>query len=264
MPQPTSDDDLWFRRYRPAQNPSARLVCLPYAGGSAVYFRPVALALDPSVDVVAVQYPGRQDRRNETPLTEMGQLADRIHALLGRQPELPLTLFGHSMGALLAFELARRAEADGRAPVRVFVSGRRAPSTHRDEAIHRRDDAGILDELRRMDGTAALILQDEDMLRAALPALRADYTATENYSCPPDTSITAPITALTGDTDPKTTTAEAEAWGKHTSGAFELQVYPGGHFFLGDNVLEVNAMLSRHFVTAVAGARVPLDRANRV
>jgi surfactin synthase thioesterase subunit len=249
-----SSDDSWCRRYHPAQDPAARLVCLPYAGGSAAYFRPVALALGQSVDVVAVQYPGRQDRRSERPISDMDELADRVHEVLGRQPDLPLTLFGHSMGALLAFEVARRREAEGRVPVHVFVSGRRAPSAHREEAVHRRDDAGILAELRSLDGTAALVMQDEEIMRAAIPALRADYAAAENYRCPPDTTVAAPITALTGDADPKTTVAEADAWRRHTTGAFDLQVYAGGHFFLADNVSEVNAMLGRHFAGAPARA----------
>jgi surfactin synthase thioesterase subunit len=254
MPQPSSDDGLWCRRYGTPRNPAARLACLPYAGGAATYFRPTALALDPSVEVVAVQYPGRQDRRSEKPITALHELADRVHEVLGRQSGLPLTLFGHSMGALVAFEVARRFEADGRPPVHVFVSGRRAPSTHRDEFVHRRDDAGIIDELRRMDGTAALLLEDEEMMRAAMPALRADYTATETYTCPPETALATSITALTGSDDPKTTIAEADAWRRHTTGAFELQVYRGGHFFLAENAQEVNALLGRHFVQTRADA----------
>lgn len=247
MPQHSSDDNLWCRRYRPAQSPATRLVCLPYAGGSAPYFRPTALALDPSVDVVAIQYPGRQDRRTERPIADMMELADRLYGILSRQPALPLTLFGHSMGAVLGFELARRLEADGNVPVHLFASGRRAPSTHRDEAIHLRDDAGILDELRQGDGTAAVVLNDEDMMRAALPALRADYRATETYRCPPNATVACPITALTGDNDPKTTVAEAEAWSAHTTGPFALHTYRGGHFFLADNAREVNALLAEHF-----------------
>lgn len=256
MPQPSADNARWCRRFGIPRDPdpAARLVCLPYAGGSAGYFRPTALALDSSVDVVAMQYPGRQDRRTETPISDLSVLADRIHAVLGAEPDLPLTLFGHSMGAALAFEVARRFEADGRAPVHVFVSGRRAPSTHRDESIHRRDDAGILDELRRMDGTAAVLLQDDELMRAALPALRADYTAIENYGPTDAVLATTPITALTGDADPKATVAEVDAWRRHTAGAFELKVYRGGHFFLADHAAEINATLARHFAAARAAA----------
>jgi surfactin synthase thioesterase subunit len=247
MSQAYGDDDLWCRRYRPARNAAARLVCLPHAGGSAPFFLPVAAALSPGVDVVAIQYPGRQDRRTEQPISDMGQLADRIHGILRRQPDMPLTFFGHSMGALLAFEVTRRLEADGDGPVRLFASGRRAPSTYRDEKIHLLDDAGILAELRRMNGTASSVLGDDEMMRAALPALRADYRATETYSCTQDVTVNCPITVLTGDSDPKTTLDEANAWARHTSGSFDLEVFAGGHFFLTEHTDAVIKILDRHF-----------------
>jgi surfactin synthase thioesterase subunit len=241
------DDNAWCRRYRPARDAAARLVCLPHAGGSAPFFLPVAAALSPGVDVVAIQYPGRQDRRTETPISDMTVLADRIHAVLRRQPELPLALFGHSLGAVIGFEVTRRLEADGHGPARLFVSGRRGPSTHRDEKVHLLDDAGILAELRRMNGTASAVLGDDEMMRAVLPALRADYTVAETYSCPPDVTVSCPITALTGSDDPKTTTDEAGAWARHTSGPFDLQVFAGGHFFLTDHADEITGLLARHF-----------------
>ena len=183
---------------------------------------------------VAIQYPGRQDRRTETPISDMTVLADRIHAVLRRQPELPVTLFGHSLGAVIGFEVTRRLEADGHGPVRLFVSGRRGPSTHRDEKVHLLDDAGILAELRRMNGTASAVLGDDEMMRAVLPALRADYKVAETYSCPPDVTVSCPITALTGSDDP-------------TSGPFDLQIFAGGHFFLTDHADEITGLLARHF-----------------
>jgi surfactin synthase thioesterase subunit len=260
MSQPAGDDDLWCRRYRPARNAAARLVCLPHAGGSAPFFLPVAAALSPGVDVVAIQYPGRQDRRAEPPISDLAVLADRIHGILRRQPELPLTFFGHSMGALLAFEVTRRLEANGSdgangsGPVRLFASGRRAPSTYRDEKVHLRDDAGILAEVRRLNGTSSALLSDDELMRAALPALRADYQATETYGCPPDVTVSCPISVLTGDSDPKTTMDEANAWARHTSGSFSLQVFAGGHFFLTDQADEVMKVLTEHFRTERARA----------
>lgn len=249
-----SPDDLWCRRYRPARTAAARLVCLPHAGGSATFYLPVSAALSPGVDVVAIQYPGRQDRRAEPPIDDMAVLADQVHAVLRDQPELPTTLFGHSMGAVIGFEVARRLEADGHGPVRLFVSGRRGPSTYRDEAVHLRDDAGILAEVRKMAGTASALLGDDEIMRSVLPALRADYRATETYNCPPETTVSCPITALVGDDDPKTTVAEAQAWSGHTTGPFDLQVFPGGHFFLVDQADEILRVLDRHFRTQPARA----------
>lgn len=248
------DDSLWCRRYRPARDAASRLVCLPHAGGSAPFFLPVATALSPGVDVVAIQYPGRQDRRAEPPISDMTVLADRIHAILRRQPELPVTLFGHSLGALIAFEVTRRLEAEGQGPVRLFASGRRAPSTHRDENVHRLTDAGILAEVRKMNGTASSVLGDDEMMRAVLPALRADYHAAETYSCAPDVTVSCPISALTGDGDPKTTVEEASQWARHTSGSFDMQVFPGGHFFITSHADQVIGLLSRHFSADRAGS----------
>jgi surfactin synthase thioesterase subunit len=251
MSQPSSSDDLWCRRYHPSANPTGRLVCLPHAGGSAPFFFPVSAVLSPGVDVVAIQYPGRQDRRTEQPIADMTVLADLVHKTLRRQPEMPLTLFGHSMGAILAFELARRLEADGTGPVRLFASGRRAPSTYRDEKVHQRDDEGILAELRRMDGTASSLLGDEELMRATLPALRADYQAIETYTCAEDVIVRCPITVLAGTDDPKTTLEEAKAWERHTSGPFEFRVFNGGHFFLTERSGEIIAILRDHFATLV-------------
>jgi surfactin synthase thioesterase subunit len=235
MSQISSDDDLWWRRYRPTASAIARLVCLPHAGGSAPFFLPVAAALSPGADVVAVQYPGRQDRRNERPIDDIAVLADRIHAILRRQPELPLVLFGHSMGAVIGFEVTRRLEAAGHGPVWLVASGRRAPSTYRNETVHLRDDAGILAEVRRMAGTASSVLGDDEMMRAVLPALRADYRAAETYTCSPEITVNCPITVMTGDNDPKTTLDEAKAWAQQTTGSFDLHVFAGGHFFLTDH-----------------------------
>jgi surfactin synthase thioesterase subunit len=246
MSQTSSDDNLWCRRYRPTRSATARLVCLPHAGGSATFYLPVAAALSPRVDVVAIQYPGRQDRRNERPIDDMAVLADQIHAILQRQPEMPLILFGHSMGAIVGFEVTRRLEAAGHGPVRLVASGRRAPSTYRNETVHLRDDAGILAEIRKMSGTASSVLGDDEMMRAVLSALRADYRATETYTCPPDITVNCPITVMAGDNDPKTTVEEAKAWAQHTTGSFDLHVFAGGHFFLTDHAEAITKILDQY------------------
>jgi surfactin synthase thioesterase subunit len=227
-------------------------MCLPHAGGSGPFFLPMSVAFSPRVDVVAIQYPGRHDRRSERPIDDIAVFADRIHDILWRQPELPLTFFGHSMGAVVAFEVARRLEADGHGAVRLFASGRRAPSTFRNETVHLRDDAGILAEVRSLNGTASSVLGNDEMMRAALPALRADYRAVETYVCGPEITVNCPISVLVGDNDPKTTLDEANAWAKHTSGSFDIHVFTGGHFFLSEHGDEVIKILDQHFQAELA------------
>ncbi|SOE09139.1 Surfactin synthase thioesterase subunit [Streptomyces sp. 2323.1] len=250
MSSPLADDGLWCRRFHPAPDAGRRLVCFPHAGGSASFYHPVSAALSPRVDVLAVQYPGRQDRRQEPALDDIGLLADRIAEALGAWTDRPLTFFGHSMGALVAFEVARRLERDGDGPVRLFASGRRAPSAYRDEQVHRRDDDGIVAELRALSGTDARVLDDEEMLRMVLPALRSDYKAVETYRSEPGAVVRCPVTVLVGDDDPKTSLDEARSWDAHTTDACDLRVFPGGHFYLADRPTEVMDVLSEHFTSA--------------
>jgi surfactin synthase thioesterase subunit len=247
------DDELWCRRYRPSRTATARLVCFPHAGGSASFFLPVAAALSPAVDVVAIQYPGRQDRRAERPLTDVAALADRIRDVLLRQPPLPVTFFGHSLGATVGFETVRRLEASGSPVAHLFASGRRAPSAQRDESVHLRDDNGILAEVRRLNGTAASLLDDQELMRAALPSLRADYQAAETYRCAPEVTIGCPVTVLTGDADPRTTLPEARAWERHTTSTCTVRTFPGGHFFITEQANEIIGLFRKHFSQTAAG-----------
>jgi len=226
----------WVRRYHPAPDAGSRLVCLPHAGGSASYFFQVSRMLSPRVEVLAVQYPGRQDRRTEPSVATIGELADQVFEALGPWNDRPLALFGHSMGAILGFEVALRLQQAGSTPAVLFASGRRAPSTHRDEKVHLRDDAGIIAEVRSLNGTDNRIVDDEELIRMALPALRVDYKAIETYQYQPGPGLDCPIHALVGDDDPKASVGEVEAWGGHTTAGFKLHVFPGGHFYLDKHV----------------------------
>lgn len=225
-------DDRWFRQFQPAGPDAVTLCCFPHAGGSASYYVPLSKALSPDVRVLVAQYPGRQDRYTEPPLSSIAELADRITAELLPHTERPFALFGHSMGATLAFEVTRR--LTDRSPVTLFVSGRRAPSCVRYEAVHRLADEGLLAEMLRLDGTDAQVVLDDELVRLILPALRADYQAIETYRCAPDATVACEIVGLTGVDDPKTTAAEAEGWERHTTAGFRLHRFPGGHFFLAE------------------------------
>ncbi|MFF2808879.1 thioesterase II family protein [Streptomyces sp. NPDC058000] len=234
--------DTWVRRFRLAPGAPVRLVCFPHAGGAASFFHPLARQLSPDVEVLPVQYPGRQDRRHEPPLTDIGLLAAHLATELSAVlDEGPTAFFGHSMGATVAFETVRRLEREGRGdPLMLFASGRRAPGLARTERVHLLDDAGLLAELRELDGTGGALLDDPEVVRAVLPALRADYRAIETYRCtPPDAVVHCPVTALTGRADPRVSVADARAWVRHTTGPFRLRTFDGGHFYLGSEVRPV-------------------------
>lgn len=247
-------DDQWVRRFHPPRQNRARLVCFPHAGGSASFFFPVSKALSPALDVLAIQYPGRQDRRLEPGITSIAELADQATEALRSHLDRPLILFGHSMGAIVAFEVARRLERDGDGRViDLFVSGRRAPSRHQDENVHLRDDEGIVAELKLMSGTDAALLGDDEILRMILPAIRSDYTAIETYRCEPGATVSCPITVLVGEADPRTSPDEASAWNDHTTGLFELHTYAGGHFFLAHHQPEITNLIRAHSISTVSG-----------
>jgi surfactin synthase thioesterase subunit len=235
----------WVRRFAPADDAADRLVCLPHAGGSASFFFPYANALRPKTDVLAVQYPGRQDRWRDPLIDNIADLADAVTAALRPWLDRPFALFGHSMGASIAFEVAGRLAADGIVPTHLYASGRRAPSLHRDdERIHLMDDDAIVAEMAAMSGTDPSILADRDLLAMVLPGVRNDFRVAETYRYAGTPPLTCPITALTGSADPRVTLAEVQAWRAHTTSEFDVRVFPGGHFYLVDHQTELLDVLS--------------------
>lgn len=251
MLAPIEDEGDWVRRFHPAPDARVRLVCFPHAGGSANYFFPVSRALARSMDVLCLQYPGRQDRRRERCVETIDELADRIALALRPWADIPLAFFGHSMGAILAFEVSLRLKEAGITPAVLFVSGRRAPSTHRVETVHLLPDTALVQEIRGLQGTESALLDDADIVSMILPALRGDYRAVETYQHVGGSTVDAPLVAMLGDEDPMVTLSEGEAWANHTTSEFELRVFPGGHFYLNAHAADVIAFIERRVDTAL-------------
>ncbi|WP_380280629.1 thioesterase II family protein [Kitasatospora purpeofusca] len=264
MAELTIDSSLWLRPLRPAPDTAkVQLLCFPHAGGSAGFFRPLASRFPADVDVRGVQYPGRQDRRAEPALEDINLLADRIHEAFRPPDGLPYAFFGHSLGAVVAFEVARRLERDGdRTPAVLFTSARRAPSRSGGEQVHLLDDDQVVAEIQALSGTSADLLLDDELVRMVLPAIRSDYRAIETYRLAPDaTPLRTPIVALIGGSDPRVDIDETAAWSEHTTADFDLHVFPGGHFYLSDQPTEtavattVTTHLQPHLRAAIRSGR---------
>ncbi|MGW7609100.1 thioesterase II family protein [Streptomyces sp. NPDC054766] len=251
-------NSTWFRRFTTAAGDGPRLVCFPHAGGSATAFKDLARALPADFDVVCVQYPGRQDRYNEAPFTDLTALVEAVAGELARELAAdrgrPYALFGHSMGALVAFETARllaRGELPG--PQRLFLSGRGGPDTG-GIPYHLYDDDDVLADVRRLGGTEQAMLEDPDILDLVLPALRADYRALGTYGWRGGVPLAAAVTVLTGDSDPMMTVQDAQTWRAHTTGDFAVEVFPGGHFYLFDQLERVAAAVTEGLLTEAAAS----------
>ncbi|MEU8877891.1 alpha/beta fold hydrolase [Streptomyces javensis] len=255
MAPPATPESRWFRRFHPRPDAEVALVCLPHAGGSASTYFSLSERLPAHIDVLAVQYPGRQNRFHEPCLDTVqdlarGTFADLESVAAGRT----VALFGHSMGAAVAFELARLLEREeSTAPRVLFVSGRRAPSLGTDRGARLLDDEGLVAELQGLEGTDARILEEPELLQLLLPSVRADYIASETYAPGPGTMVRCDVVALAGDEDAHVEVEEVAGWRNHTKGTFELRIFDGGHFFLADHEPEI-ATLVTDTVHAPAGS----------
>ncbi|XUM21765.1 thioesterase II family protein [Bradyrhizobium oligotrophicum S58] len=228
-----------------------RLICLPYAGGSAMVYARWRRGLPSWIDVVPLELPGRGARMDEPLQTDATALADQLACeLIGVLLAEPYVLFGHSLGGLLAFELAHRLLARGAPrPQMLLVSGTEAPAV-RDGSRWREPlgDAALREELLRLNGTPPEALQSIDIMRSALPVLRADFLMCGTYVYRRRRPLPCPLHVFGGDLDE--TRAEAlEAWRAETSGAFGRDMLPGDHFFIhsrqADLLNLVAALLAR-------------------
>ncbi|GIF15025.1 thioesterase II family protein [Actinoplanes teichomyceticus] len=235
----------WIRAYRPTPEAPVQLVCLPHAGGSAPFFHPLAGALAPAAEVLAVQYPGRQERRSEPLIDSIDELAGHVTEELLTRTGRPVVLFGHSLGGLLAFEVARLLGAKGHPPAGLIVSGRRAPHLIRAGDRHLLADRDLLRHIATLGGTDPRVLADEELIRMALTVLRADYRAVETHRHEPGPPLGCPVTVLTGRDDPEVTAEDAQAWRRHTTADFEVITFPGGHFYLVEQQQAVIRVLSQ-------------------
>ncbi|MGW3012617.1 thioesterase II family protein [Streptomyces sp. NPDC001219] len=234
------EESRWLRRFASAEGSKLELICFPHAGGSASAYLGLTRALAPDIDVVAVQYPGRQDRRLEPALTSLPHLARAVAEELARAPQRAYAFFGHSMGAVVAYETARvLSEFNLAAPRHLIVSGRGAPSPEPRAGDRLAGDAALITEIRRLGGTGSRVLDDPELLEMVLPTLRADYGALGLYRWLPGPPLDIPLTAMVGTADPIVTVDDARGWLAHSTCPGDLISFDGGHFYLDSQLPSV-------------------------
>lgn len=226
--------NTWLVCPQPRPNAALRLFCFPYAGGGASAFRGWSLHVPPEIEVCALQLPGRETRLREPLFTSLPSLIHTLTDVLTPSFDRPFAFFGHSMGALICFELTRELRRLRRpVPKMLFVSARNAPQmVDPDPPVHQLPEPEFIEELRTFNGTSEAILQDPDLLRMVIPILRADFAINETYAYTDEAPLDLPITVFGGVDDHAVDEDGLRAWEQQTSSTFRLRMFPGNHFFL--------------------------------
>jgi len=214
-------------------NGAVRLFCFPHAGGGASGFRRWTTELRPQIEVYPIVLPGREGRWLEPPITRMFELLEALTEALGRLLQPPYAFFGHSMGAFIAFELARQLRRENQpAPAMLIVSAARAPQIpDPDPPLHTQPTDLLLEELKRFDGITQELLNQPELISLMMPALRADLTLSETYQYLDEPPLESPISVYGAEHDGRVQLEHLKRWEMQTSRSFQLRIFPGNHFY---------------------------------
>jgi surfactin synthase thioesterase subunit len=223
----------WLTFFHPNPKAKLRLFCFPYAGGGASVYRTWAAGLPHDIEVCGVQLPGRETRAREQGYRNLGEMMDALVPAILPALDRPFAFFGHSMGALVSFELTRALAAKtGMRPEHLFLSGAGAPHTPAPAPIHHLPATEFLRELVKLNGIAADALRSPELIRYMLPILRADFTMCETYRYQIGEPLRTLLTVFGGDADPRVSRRRLEAWSDHATMYFSSRTFSGDHFFL--------------------------------
>lgn len=241
----------WLKQWTPRPQARLQLFCFPFAGGTSQIFRTWPADLPEAINVLAVELPGHGNRLREPLFTQVDMVVEAIATAMQPYLQQPYALFGHSLGTLFAFEVARLLKQQGYPEAAyLLVSGRGAPHLpYQAPPIHTLPDAAFVDAIRRYAGSPTAVLDNVDMRRVFLPILRADFTLLETYQYQPGPRLQCPIQAMSGRDDPHVDPQRLQAWAELTDGTFNCQFYPGNHFYLQAQQAELLAAIASLLMT---------------
>ena len=226
---------------QPDSKARCRLFCFPYAGGSSAIFRSWSRVIHRDIEVVPAVLPGREFRLREPSFTQLEPLVEALTREIFSLLDRPFAFLGHSMGALISYELARRLRSERSLETdHLFISGRRAPQLpERDPEIHTLPDAEFVAEVQRLNGTPKEVLEHAELMELLIPMLRADFSICRTYNFVPGPQLKCSITAIGGTEDDTATQAKLEGWCELTAGRCRVRMLEGDHFFINQKRDEI-------------------------
>jgi medium-chain acyl-[acyl-carrier-protein] hydrolase len=243
----------WFAYTRTNANARLRLFCFPYSGGGALLFRDWAASLPATIDVYPVELPGRGVRISEALANRVSPLVRDIAQALYPYLDRPFAFFGHSLGALLSFELAHYlVQEHARLPAHLFVSAHRAPQVpDPDSTVYTLSDHELIEKLRRLDGTPEEILREPELMSVLLPIVRKDFEICNTYVYMHRRPLGCPISAFGGSKDALVARNDLQPWAEQTSATFSSYMLPGGHLFMNTSRHLLLSIISRELQQAI-------------
>lgn len=231
--------EQWIKPLVQREQASIELICFPFAGGGTIPYQAWGPLLSTDVNLSAVLLPGREVRIQQAPESCINIVCDAIvrellqrHLTKTSDRDKKWVFFGHSMGSMLAYEVARRLQHQQVSIQALMVSGRQAPHLHFGGTVHSASDEVLIQEIKRFGQTPDIVFDDPEMRRLILPMLRADYTLLENYRVPAIAALDCPLLTCTGEGDAEVTPAQIQRWDELAKGGAQHQIFPGDHFYL--------------------------------
>jgi medium-chain acyl-[acyl-carrier-protein] hydrolase len=248
----------WFQSGPAREQVDLKMFCFPYAGGTSLVFKKWGDFLPPTVQVIAVELPGRGGQLREPPSVSLPALIDDLEWRILPLLDKPFVLFGHSMGAIIAFELARTLRRKyARQPQALLVAGRRAPQLPSSEPVtYNLPKAGFIEELIKLDGTPKEVLEHAELMEMMIPLLRADFQLVQTYEYQSETPLRCPIIVYGGLQDHHVTRDMLLPWKEHTTSRCEVRMLPGDHFFIRSSQALLLGSLARELREVIVHSRV--------